>query len=484
MLDMCDDRRLTRGAFVAIAAALFVSGCSHAAPPARTISAARIPVTSASTGSVTPQSTLGGLIVPFQNVQIVSTLVEPMNAVYVVEGDHVHKGQVLAQLDTKDLEAQLQSLLGTIASDEAKTRQTVLQSGLTISQNGNSINSAQATVRQAQQTLTNDTANLNRNAQLIKQGYLSQQAYDNQQSLVANDAQAVRTAQVALQNLQTQVQTNGTTTTGLQGATVQSVRADEQIAQGQAQQVRVQIAKAQIVSPIDGVVVNRNVNPGEYPGTRQLFTLQETDKVYAVLNGSGAQIVGVRQGSPVNIIASDRATMRGVAHVSAVLDQVTPGSTNFIVKAVLANPTNSFRSGMVVTGVVSRPTTTGVMIPRTAFNDDTQTTVQTMVKSDTPAPGGPPAAGSAAPAPDASGASGPGAPGGRRRGAPQMIKTIPVVMVAEDGKNAVVQGLHEGQMIVVNGQLGLSDGQPAVPCRGDECKQDPRGGGTRKVAER
>jgi multidrug efflux pump subunit AcrA (membrane-fusion protein) len=473
---MCDHRRLMRGAAGAIAAALFVVGCSRAAPPARTISAARIPVTSATTGSVTPQSTLGGLIVPFQNVQIVSTLVEPVDAVYVVEGDRVHAGQVLAQLDTKDLRAQLQSLMGTIAADEAKTRQTTLQSGLTISQNGNSINSAQATVRQTQQTLANDTANLNRQAQLIKQGYLSQQAYDTQRSLVANDAQTVRSAQVALQNLQTQVATNGTTTSGLQGAMVAAVKADEQVAQGSANQVRVQISKAQIVSPIDGVVVNRNVNPGEFPGTRQLFTLQDTDKVYAVLNGSGNEIVGVRRGSPVKIVASDRATMRGTARVSAVLDQVTPGSTNFIVKAVLDNPNGLFRSGMVVTGLVSRPTTTGVMIPRTAFTDDTQTTVQTTFKNGRPAPGtrGPAAAASVAP----------GSPGGRngnRR--PQTIKTISVVMVAEDGKNAIVSGLREGQTVVINGQLGLSDGQAVFPCSGDACKQDPRGGGNRRVAE-
>jgi multidrug efflux system membrane fusion protein len=488
MLIMCDDRHLIRGAVVAIAAALSITGCSHAAPPPRTISAARIPVTSASMGSVTPQSTLGGLIVPFQNVQIVSTLVEPVDAVYVIEGDHVRKGQVLAQLDTKDLQAQLQSLMGTIASDEAKTKQTVLQSGLTISQNGNSINSVQATVRQAQQTLANDTANLNRDEQLIKQGYLSQQVYDTLRAIVENDAQAVRTAQVALQNMQTQVATNGTTTTGLQGATVQSVKADEEVAQGQANQVRVQIAKAQIVSPIDGIVVNRNLNPGEYPGTRQLFTLQQTDKVYAVLNGSGGQIVGVQKGSPVKIVASDRATMRGTGRVSAVLDQVTPGSTNFIIKAVLDNPTGSFRSGMVVTGLISRPTTSGVMIPRTAFNDDTHTPVQTIVKRVSPAPGGP---ASAAPGSDAGAQTPPGGPDAQGpRGAggrPQMIKTIPVLMVAEDGKNAIVQGIEKGQTVVINGQLGLSlglsDGQPAVPCRGDECKQIP-GGGNRRVAER
>jgi hypothetical protein len=32
-------------------------------------------------------------------------------------------------------------------------------------------------------------------------------------------------------------------------------------------------------------------------------------------------------------------------------------------------------------------------------------------------------------------------------------------MIADDGKNAIVQGLHDGDVVVSNGQLGLSDGQ-------------------------
>jgi HlyD family secretion protein len=462
MLIMCDERRLIRGAVAAIVAALFVTGCGRAAPGPRRINAAQVPVVSAQPGSVTPRSTLGGLIVPFQNVQIVSTLVEPTDTVYVNEGDHVHKGQLLAQLDTADLVAELDSYNGTIASDEAKTKQTFLQAGLTISQNSNSTNAAQAAVRQAQQTLATDTRNLTRDAQLLKQGYLAEQAYDAQKTLVMNDAQAVRSAQVSLQNTISQVQVNGTTSTGLQGATVASVKADEQTTRGLADQIKVSIAKAAIVSPIDGVVVNRNLNPGEYPGTRQIFTLQETDKVYAVLNGSGGEIVGVQTGSPVKIVSSDRATLHGTAAVSAVLDQVTPGSTNFVIKAVLANPKDLFRSGMVVTGLVSRPTTSGISIPRTAFNDDTQTTVQTIVD----------------PPPNAATQTGPNAPK-----QPQIIKTIPVTMVSEDDKNAVVQGLHDGQIVVLNGQLGLSDGQPATPCRG-ACKPPGSGRPGPKVAER
>jgi multidrug efflux pump subunit AcrA (membrane-fusion protein) len=330
--------------------------------------------------------------------------------------------------------------------------------------------------------LANDTITLNRDAQLLHQGYLAQATYDQGKTVVANDTQAVRTAQVNLQNTISQVQANGTTSSGLQGATIEAVKAAEQTAIGMANQLRVQIAKARIVSPIDGIVVNRNLNPGEFPGTRQIFTLQQTDKVFAVLNGSGGQIVGVQSGSPVKIVSSDRATLTADAAVTAVLNQITPGSTNFIIKAVLANPRGGFQPGMVVTGQVTRPRTSGIVIPRTAFTDDSQTGVQTIVQR---APGaGGFARGGGAPGGGGrgfGGAGGPGAAGGPGgsdgpagpgsgtagpRAPVSVIQTLPVTMVAEDGKNAVVLGLHAGQTIVVNGQLGLSDGQPAEPLTG------------------
>ena len=170
-----------------------------------------------------------------------------------------------------------------------------------------------------------------------------------------------------------------------------------------------------------------------------------------MLNGSGREIVGVQTGSPVKITSSDRATLHGTAAVSAVLDQLTPGSTNFIVKAVLPNPGGQFHSGMVVTGQVTRQTSSGVTIPRTAFTDDTQTTVQTIVQRPSARPGGRPIG---------------------------VIQTIPVTMVAEDGKNAVVLGLRNGQKIVLNGQLGLTDGQPAEPAGSKPARRG------RTVAER
>jgi RND family efflux transporter MFP subunit len=400
-------------------------GACSKAPEQQPLTAAEVPVTVAAVGTVAPTSTLGGIIVPYQNVQIQSDLTEPTDAVYVNEGDHVHAGEVLARLDTRDLEANLRSDLGTAAADAAKATQTYDQADLTIVQNNNTVASARSALRSAQATLATARLNLQRDAELLKSGYIAQQTYDAQNVVVRTDVSQLRTAQVNLQNDLKQVQSNGTTSTGLQGATVAAARADEQSALGQADNIRASIAKATIVSPIDGIVVNRNLNPGEYPGSRQIFTLQETDKVYATLNGAGSQVVGVATGAPTEIASSDHATLKASGKVVGVLDEVTPGSTNFVVKVLIANPNGAFHSGMVVSGRVTRPTTTGIRIPITAFLDTTNSSVQIIDNG--------------------------------------AVKTESVVMVASDGKDAIVQGLARGAQVIANGQLGLSDGQSVTP---------------------
>ena len=403
----------------------FGTACSHKQPPPPAAPAAVVPVVAAQNGTVTPATMLAGIIAPLQNVGITSTLAEPADAVYVKEGDHVSRGQVIALLDTADLRAQLAQYQATVSSNQAKATQTYAQAGLTISQNSNTVNQARAAVRQAQQTLASDTVNLTRYADLLRNGYVSQQQYDMQATTVRNDQQAVRAAQVTVQNDIQQVQVNGTTSTGLQGSQVAAAQAATQISQAQVDQIRVQIAKATIVSPINGVVVNRNLNPGEFPAARQLFTIQQTDHVYAVLNGAASQILGMRNGSNATITSSSLPGKRFAGTVEGILNALNPGSTNFVVKVLLANPAGTLRPGLAVSGSAQLPAASGLLIPDTAFLDTTNSTVQTVNAG--------------------------------------VVRTAKVTMLADDGKSAVVAGIAPGTPVVVNGQSGLTDGQSVAP---------------------
>ncbi|HMD03039.1 MAG TPA: biotin/lipoyl-binding protein, partial [Candidatus Baltobacteraceae bacterium] len=254
-----------------------------------------VPTTAARLTTVRASSTISGVIAPFQNVAITSSLAEPADQVRVNEGDHVTRGEVIAVLDTADLRGQLAQAQATVEQDtrnaaslSAKVEQTRYTGRLNIDTGQNQVSSARAALAQAQTTLRNDQANLQRYQQLVSSGYIAQQAVDQQQTQVNNDAAAVRTAQANLQTSLTNASVNGNTNSGLQAANIESAIADARAAsaaideaRAQVQQIATAIGKATIVAPVSGVIVNRNLNPGEYPGSRTIFTLQQLDKVYA-----------------------------------------------------------------------------------------------------------------------------------------------------------------------------------------------------------
>jgi len=399
-----------------------LAGCAHkqkaAAPPPSVKTAV------AADGSIAPSERLAGIVAPYENVALQSTLTEPADQVNVQEGDRVYAGEVLAVLDTADLQAQLASDLATVNSNHATTTHDVYQGSLTISQGYDSLQSANAAVSQAQGNLARDQAQFDRDQNLFKQGYVSLEQTEQDRATLKADQSALNTAVANVAAAKSTVQANGSLNSGgLQQSTIQQSQAQEAVAAANAQQVRVQIAKATIVSPIDGVVVNRNLNPGEYPGTRQIFTLQQVDPVYAILHGSGAQVARIRAGAAATIFASDLAnnsTFRG--SVIGVLNQINPGSTDFQVKVILPNPLRQLRPGMAVSGSVALPPVRGIEVPETAFIDDNHDSLMTVASDGT-------------------------------------VAVSKVQELSTNGTTAIVSGIESGTRVIVDGQLSVGDGE-------------------------
>jgi RND family efflux transporter MFP subunit len=420
---MSGKERPFRRFFVTLCALLVAAGCGGR-PAARPSPVPLVDTAVASFGSISPERQLAGVVAPYQNVAIQSTLAEPADTVFVKEGDTVRAGQLLAQLDTSDLQAQLQSDVATVNSNHANTVHTVYQGSLNIAQGQDTVRTDEAVVSQAKQTLANDQHNLTRDQSLLNQGYVSQQAVDAQATLVKNDQQALGSANANLSSARSTVQANGTLSgQGLQSAAVQQSAAQEQVAQAQATQIRVQIGKAAIVSPIDGVVVNRNINPGEYPGNRQIFTLQQVNPIYAVLHASSEEVAHIVNGASATITAPDlNGSPHFLGHIAGVLNEINPGSTDFQVKVLLMNPQQRLRPGMVVQGLVATPPVRGIRLPTSAFTDDNHDAIMVVLTGDT-------------------------------------VKTMKVAEVASDGTNSVVSGVAPGTRVVTNGQMSLGDGE-------------------------
>jgi RND family efflux transporter MFP subunit len=432
----------SRPALAALLLAVSLCGCAHGKTgrhkrPVPT--SAPVPVTTAKQGSVQSKLTISGVIAPLQNVAITSALSEPVEAVNVLQGDVVKAGQVLAVLNTDDLKAQLMQARGTLlsneqtaASDDQKISEARYNAHLNISTASNGVPIAQAALQQAMKTLQNDKLNLARDHDLVAHGYLAQQALDQQQTLVNNDEASVRSAQASLTTAKTSSSVNGTSAAGLQASTIADVAAQAaaahgavEVAQGQIAQYQAQIDKATITSPVDGVVVNRNLNPGEYPGSRTIFTVQQLSKVYANLNASSADTFAIPKGAAAVLSVSGAGGRQYQSKVYAVLGQVTPGSTNFTVQTILENPDNRLQAGLPVSATISLPKITGISIPTTAFIDDSHTSVMSIDEDD-----------------DGSTAH-----------------RVAVHERTSDGTNSIVTGIAAGTSIVSNGQLGLADGQ-------------------------
>jgi HlyD family secretion protein len=372
--------------------------------------------------TVHPSVQIAGIIAPFQNVSLSSSLVEPTDSVDVIEGDYVHKGQVLAVLDTTDLRASYNAAVQSARSDDARTVQTQYQEQLNIGQGSEQVRSAQASLQQAQQTLKLDQLNLTRYETLLKTGYVSQQQVDQQRTLVHNDEQQAFSARANLASAILNERVNGSYQQGLQAANVTSAAASAQSAHAQAAQIQASIEKALITSPVDGVVVNRNLNPGQYPGSQTIFTVQQLNPVYAELNASSEDVFRIERGAPVTISVAgvDGAAYRG--RISAVLGQVEPGSTNFTVQAILANAGLRLKSGMAVTGTVSLPPIAGIGVPITAFLDDAHNSVMVVAANG-------------------------------------IAKLQSVKEKGNDGKTSIVTSLPGGTRVISNGQLGITPGE-------------------------
>jgi HlyD family secretion protein len=412
-----------RGALKACAfcaCVLLLNACAKA-PQRAAPAPPKVPIEITANGTLRPTVTLAGVISPAQSVAISSTLAEPALRVNVQEGDHVRAGEVLAVLATADLRAEQANDLHTADANDALTKQNVYQGKLNIEQGHDAVTQARQALTQAEHTLALDKVTLARYDFLVKQGYLEQQTDDQQRTTVRNDEATVRSDQAALTSAIANVVANGTMELGLQQAKVAQSVAQAAASRDQAAQTQVSINMATILSPVDGIIVNRNLNPGEYPGTRQIFTIQEEDFVFAILGASSAKIFQIPVGATVNVTVNGlRGNYPGV--VAAVLDQLTPGSTNFAVKVRIPNPQDKLRSGATVSSVIKLNPVTGLIVPVSSFLDENHDSVMTVDAND-------------------------------------MTHAVSVTQIATNGTNAVVTGLGTSVRLITNGQLGLSDGQ-------------------------
>ncbi len=203
-----------------------------------------------------------GTVEPAQTVNLSPKVSGILATLLVEQGDQVNQGELIAQMENRDIQAQLRQRQAAV--DEATANLTDIQQGAdpeAIAQVQANVQAAQAQVRDAQARLDLAEAQLDRNRGLQAQGAISINELDT-------FIQGVRSAQAAVENAQAQVRDAQERLTDLQNDPDPEAIAQAQarLAQAQAQleATQVQFDDTQIRAPFTGTITQKFATEGAF----------------------------------------------------------------------------------------------------------------------------------------------------------------------------------------------------------------------------
>src|SRR5258708_137421 len=313
-------------AIAAIVAAVIVARCKDSEKtPAVTVS---VQAAVAQKSDIARVVHTEAVIFPKAQSLIMPKISAPVKKFYVVRGQKVRQGQLLAELENRDLSAAALDNKGAYEQAQATYKTSI---GATLPED---TQKAELDVQNAQQAL--DAA---------KKMFESRQVLFNQGALPRKDLDAARVAFVQTQNQYDIAKRHLDHLNALvkqeavRGATGQLTSAEGKYLGAQAQ-----LAYSQIRSPINGVVTDRPLFPGEMASsTVPLVTVMDTSNIIAKAHIPEADAQILRKGNKATIdIPGLESVPATVTLVSPALD---PGSTTVEVWIETKNQKQQLRPG-------------------------------------------------------------------------------------------------------------------------------------------
>jgi HlyD family secretion protein len=402
-------RTLLAAAVLAMAATACGKGGGNAAPPASPPLA--VDTAAAQRSDIATYVTLDGQIAPVQESTLSSQQSGNVTAVYVNEGQHVVRGQVVAKLDDATLRAQLAQQQAIVQQGVAQLGGSTLQAPVTAAQASNTVVSAQQQlaaakngVETAQAAYQSALATYNADKQLLTNGYVAQTQYEQARAANVQALQALNTAReterqavVALAAARSQ----GSNAEPIQQQTIAANRGSLAAAQAQVRLLETEIAQTSIVAPFNGVITQRLLDPGAYASPNQpVVRVSQIDTVYVNVNVPDDDLAFVHRATPITFTTTSLGNKTYSATVMDVNATPTQGTLSYRARVRVANPNDLLRGGMLVAVTVRKEFHPGAtVIPRAAvFQTEAGSNVFTVTNLPPPPAGTPGAPGGAAPA--------------------------------------------------------------------------------------
>lgn len=354
--------RQTLCGWVCVAVAL-AAGCSTANQ------AAPAPVVEVQAATVRRQALAQwvrapGVLYPLRQAIITPKISAPVSRFLVNRGDPVQAGELVAELENRDLAAAARQAQGQLETAEA-VYQTAIAGTIPAD-----LKKAQLDAEDARKALANSQSIYDSRQALFAQGAIPRRDLDQAGVDLTNAKNASALAQQHLEAVE--ASGHAQALKAAQGALA--------TAQAQAQAAEAALGYSEIHSPIAGVVADRPIYPGELATpSSPLMTIMDLSQVVARLHVPGDQAALLTVGDVATLAAPGGETpLRGT--VTVVSPATDPSSTTIEIWVQARNPGAGLRPGTSVgVAILARTLPQALVIPSSALLTDTSGATSVMV---------------------------------------------------------------------------------------------------------
>jgi multidrug efflux pump subunit AcrA (membrane-fusion protein) len=352
--------------------------------------------------------TADAVLFPLQQSALVPKISAPIKKFYVNRGAKVHKGQLLAVLENRDLAAAQEENKGAFQQAEAAY---VTGTSASLPEE---LQKATGDAQAAKQALDAAQKLYDSRLELFKQGALPRKDLDQAAVGLAQAKPQYELAQRHLDSLNAVVKHQELK--GLEGQLSS--------AKGKFQGAEAQLSYSEIRSPLDGVVTDRPLYPGEMAAAgTALITVMDLSRITARAHipQNDAAVLKVGNKATIAVPGLEEPVEGKVILISPALD---PNSTTVEVWVQAKNPKQTLKPGSSVRlSMVAAEVPDALVVPAAALltGGDGATTVMLIAQD--------------------------------QHANQQAVK----VGIRQDDKLQITEGVKEGQRVVTEGAYGLPD---------------------------
>jgi len=291
------------------------------------------------------------LLYPLQQAAIVPKISGPVKKFYVDRGSRVRAGQLLAELENRDLAGAAAESNAAVEQAEANY-QTVARGT-----SQEELQKAELDVRTTKDAMDAQQKLLANRQALYKEGAISQKD--------VNDAQVASTQ--ARSQYEQAVKHLETLQSVSREQSIKAAAAQRDAAKGRADAAHAQLSYSQILSPIDGVVTDRPIYAGEMAASGgPIITVMDVSQVIARAHVSQEDVKELKVGDAANILPTDGGA-KVPGKVTVISPALDPTSTTVEVWVQSANPGQRLKPGTSVrVEMIARTVPSAFVIPEAA----------------------------------------------------------------------------------------------------------------------